>query len=404
VTRDDLGDVRVFNADGNPVPHAVCATADKTAPTVSEQILSVFGLRASQSAAGGSSRIQVETATGTRVNVEEAGAPSMQATPSVHVIDARGVEDALRGVTFDWESPDGASEATVAIQASEDLDQWSTVVVATRLVELSRDGQVLRRARVGLPQRAYQYLRVERIDAGPPLVIRSATAERIATGVDIEPLWFIAEPRSPTEPDTLTYDAARHAPVRYARLLMPQDNSALRVAIETRVDESGTWTSRWGGEVYAIVVDGERRVSPPARFAPTTDRYWRVRISSDASTPVPPQLELGYRPVRLRFLAQGAGPYTVAFGSRRAAPVTPPSCEGLLGDIRTTEREQLIAEAYPTGSMSALGGEAALRPAPKQTPVRLIVLWGVLIVGAGVLVAMALALIKRIRPDGTGSR
>jgi len=34
---------------------------------------------------------------------------------------------------------------------------------------------------------------------------------------------------------------------------------------------------------------------------------------------------------------------------------------------------------------------------PRETPVRLVVLWSVLIVGVGVLVAMALVLLKRVR-------
>jgi hypothetical protein len=400
VTRADLGDVRVFNADGNAVPHAFCFASERTAPTVSQQLLPVFALRASSTGSGGSSRIELQTSSGTQVLVEEAGSASTLAAPSVHVIDARGLEGAVRALTFDWESPDGASEATVALQASDDLDRWATLIPATRLLEVSRDGEVLRRARVGLPERSYHYLRVERVDAGPALVVRSATAERVSTGVDIEPLWFIAEMNPVSEPGSLHYDAARRAPVRYARLLLPVDNSAVRVAIESRPDETAMWVQRWRGEVYAILAGEERRVSPPARFDVTSDRYWRIRLLTDVSTAVPPRLELGYRPVRLRFLAHGVGPYTLAFGSRRAEPLAPPGCESLLTDIRADERAQLLSEAYVSGPMRALGGEASLRPAPKQTSVRLIVLWSVLIAGAGVLIAMALVLLKRVGPTG----
>jgi hypothetical protein len=44
-----------------------------------------------------------------------------------------------------------------------------------------------------------------------------------------------------------------------------------------------------------------------------------------------------------------------------------------------------------------LGGDKALQPVPRETPVRLVVLWSVLIGGVGVLVAMALVLLKRVR-------
>ncbi|HJY36300.1 MAG TPA: DUF3999 family protein, partial [Steroidobacteraceae bacterium] len=78
------------------------------------------------------------------------------------------------------------------------------------------------------------------------------------------------------------------------------------------------------------------------------------------------------------------------------AEVSPASaCDALLADFGSAERSKLVSE----GSLQVarvLGGDTALRPVPKQTPVRLVVLWSVLIVGVGLLVAMALALLKRV--------
>jgi hypothetical protein len=56
---------------------------------------------------------------------------------------------------------------------------------------------------------------------------------------------------------------------------------------------------------------------------------------------------------------------------------------------------QMISEGN-VAAPHALGGEMAFKPLPKKTPVRLFVLWGVLIAGVGVLVAMAFALLKRV--------
>jgi hypothetical protein len=106
-------------------------------------------------------------------------------------------------------------------------------------------------------------------------------------------------------------------------------------------------------------------------------------------------LELGYRPAKLRFLAQGAGPYTLAFGSRRTDTGVAQACEGLFSDLSNRDMEQMIGEAT-LGGLQTLGGDAALRPLPAKTPVRLIALWGVLIAGAGLLIAMAVALLKRV--------
>src|SRR5690606_19605916 len=113
-------------------------------------------------------------------------------------------------------------------------------------------------------------------------------------------------------------------------------------------------------------------------------------------------LELGYRPARLRFLAQGPGPFTVAFGSRRAELAQPAACNGLLADVSAADRERMIEQGY-AGQLVSLGGADALRIPPKKTPVKVVVLWVVLVVGVAVLVWMALSLLKRVRhPPNTG--
>ena len=400
IVRNDLGDLRVFNDAGSVVPHAFCASPTSVEPIVTRESLPVFDLQAgtSQEPVGGT-RVEVQTRDGTQIRVEEndeAAAPS-GTTTWAHVIDARGIEDAIRAIEFDWTSPDGASQASVRIEASDDLDQWRTVVRSSTLVAVAREGQQLQRKTIPLLEQPYEYLRVVRTDNGPPLQIAQVIAERVSRPATIDPVWFTAHPLvSPTNAEKLPFDAVRLAPVTYARLLLPQPNSSVRVSIDSRPDDKAAWQSRWSGEVYQIMKDGERQASPPAEFAATHDRYWQVSYarSSDALNPAP-TLELGYRPSRLRFLAQG-GPYTLAFGSRRAELSPPQACDSLLSNLGQGEVAELVEQGY-VGGVRGLGGETALKPRPKKTPVRLILLWGVLIVGVGLLIGMALTLLKRVR-------
>jgi len=398
VTRADLGDVRVFNADGLAVPHAFCAAPQATEATVTQEDLPVFEVQGATRAQRDGTRVEVQTASGTAVRVQEGDSPVTGAATETlaHVIDARGVTAPLRSIQFEWQSPDGASEAHVGVQASEDLDQWQTVVGASTLLKVSQGDQELRRQTVPLPQRQYKYLRVVRTDRGPPLVIASVIAERVEQPQPIEPLWFAANALVSTENGVLLFDSARLAPATYARLALPQENTSLRVRIDSRPDDKAQWRQQWSGEVYSIVADGQRRVSPPAEFAATPDRYWRVASVKAGETFNPqPVLELGYRPANLRFLAQGAGPFMLAFGSRRAEPAIAQQCGALLADVDTRDLAQMIGEAS-FGPPQSLGGAVALKALPKQTPLRLIVLWGVLIVGVALLVAMALSLLKRV--------
>lgn len=394
ITDSSLSDVRVFNAEGMPVPHAFCAAQETTPPTVEMRPLSIFQLREAPKVSASGAQIEVQTSAGTQVRVQqsESGAAT-ESVPSVHILDARNIDLEVRAIEIDWSSPDGASEARVRIQASEDLDRWNNVVAASTLLQVEGDGQRLGRRRIELPQRRYAYLRVERADGGAPLIIQSASAEAIVPGTAIEPTWFMAQLVS-SQDDGLTFDAGRMAPVQFARLRLPQQNSSVRFDLSSRIDDNATWRERWRGESYSIVTEQEVRASPPARFESTTDRQWRVRLPSDADRNV--RLELGYRPARLRFLAQGSSPYTLAYGSRRAEPASPASCEGLLSDVAAADLAWLVAQGQ-VGAIRNLGGEIALTPLPQKTPVRLIVLWAVLVAGAAGLVAMALSLLRRLK-------
>ena len=396
VTRADLGDLRVFNADGMPVPHAFCAAPSSLAPEVTEKALPVFVLRGREQIYRDNSRVAVETPSGTRVNVEESAATTPELVSGlIHIIDARGTQP-LRAIRFDWRTPDGASEVKVRIETSNDLDRWDTVVPATTLLLAQQGEQELRRERIGLFDREYKYLRVQRIDAGPPLILNKVTAEELAAGAEIDPLWFNATEVSSEEADVLYFDAQHLAPVTYARVRLPQQNSTVNVSLQSRPDDRLPWRTRWTGESYVIVSDTVRRESLPAQFPATSDRHWRMQILKDPQVHQNLMLELGYRPARLRFLAQGPGPFTVAFGSRRAEPAQPAACDGLLANMSAADRERMIEQGF-VDPIVQLGGADALKPLPKKTPVKVVILWGVLVVGVALLVGMALSLLKRVR-------
>jgi hypothetical protein len=396
VTRADLGDLRVFNADGMPVPHAFCTAPSSMEPQVTEKALQVFVLRGRDQVYTDSSRVAVETPSGTRVNVEESSAPEPEVVSGlIHIIDARETQP-LRAIRFDWRSPDGASEVKVRIETSNDLDQWFTAVPAATLLLAQQGGQELRRERIGLFDRGYKYLRVQRIDNGPPLILNSVTAEQVAAAEEIEPMWFSALHMASKEADVLYFDSQHVAPVTYARVRLAQQNSTVSVSLQSRPDEESPWRSRWTGESYIIVSDTVRRESPPAQFQATTDRYWRLQILKDPQVYQDSTLELGYRPAKLRFLAQGPGPFTVAFGSRRAEPAQPAVCDGLLANMSAADRERMIEQGF-ADPIVQLGGTDALKPLPKKTPAKVVVLWVVLVVGVALLVGMALSLLKRVR-------
>lgn len=397
ITRADLGDLRVFNADGTPVPHAFCAAQKKADTETSEQIPSLFELREGQLVSASGERIAVQTPGGTRIDMNWPSKPTSETVSGrVYIIDTDGSSGSMHAIRFDWQSPDGASEVKVRIEGSDDLDRWQTLVPVTTLLRVQNNGQELRRERVELPPMEHRYLRVQRVDSGPPLAIADVRIERAVEAQDIEPMWFNATRQQSSQVEELLFDAEHLAPVTFARLRLPTENSSVSVTIQSRPDTESSWRTRWSGESYLIVSDTSRRESPPAQFEATTDRYWRVHLLKDPEVYQSSLLELGYRPARLRFLTQGPGPFTIAFGSRRAELAQPSHCDGLLADVSAADRERMIDMGYPRETIQ-LGGPDALKPLPKKTSIKVMVLWAVLVIGAGLLVAMAMSLLKRVK-------
>src|SRR5690606_26755540 len=136
VTSSDLRDVREFNADGEPVPHALCAARDSEEPTITEHPAPVFELRDVSGADGEGARIEVQT-DGTRIDVHTGARGSTSRPERIHIIDARSIKRPLRAIRFDWSSADQASQAKVRIEASDDLDRWDTVVAGGALIRAS---------------------------------------------------------------------------------------------------------------------------------------------------------------------------------------------------------------------------------------------------------------------------
>jgi hypothetical protein len=84
----------------------------------------------------------------------------------------------------------------------------------------------------------------------------------------------------------------------------------------------------------------------------------------------------------------------LAFGSYRAQPA-PFTAERLIAFLSPEQRASLPLESAQLGSLKTLGGEAA-RKAPKApVATRTLLLWAVLVLGAGTLVALALRLLKK---------
>lgn len=404
VTRADLGDLGVFNAQGTPVPYALCAAPAPPAVQPADVVLPVFPLRTAKAAAAAAS-VEVEAGGAVNVEVQPAAQPSSggegggATEVGAYVIDARAAANTLGAIRIRWRSADGASELHVRVEDSDDLDQWQTLVPQATLVQAGTGGQALQRERIPLPMGNHAYLRITRNDAGPAPLLDEVLGElRPTAPLAPEALWFEPARQPPDAAHGFPFDAARLAPVASAHITLPSPNMTLQLALQSRPRADGNWRTVWSGTVYSIGAGPRERHSEDPRFAADSDRYWRIQVlqGADSLGAAVPGLRLGFEPARLRFLAQGDGPFLLAYGSVRAPVMPSPGCNGLLQGLPQAELQSMIG-AVQFGAGRTLGGAAALQPPPRPTPLRQILLWAILLAGATAVAWMAMALIRSLR-------
>jgi hypothetical protein len=185
-------------------------------------------------------------------------------------------------------------------------------------------------------------------------------------------------------------------PVQYVDLEFPDPTDAASVTFRSRPGASGDWILRHVGVFYALQESDGALRSQPARIARTTDRHWALETTRQDgwSRGRAARLRIGWHPHELLFLAQGAGPYTLVYGSARARAGEAP-VDAVLSNLTEAERLSRVRPAT-LGPSRSLGGDAALTP---PIPRRQVALWGVLVLAVAALAFAAVRLFRDSTAD-----
>jgi hypothetical protein len=189
------------------------------------------------------------------------------------------------------------------------------------------------------------------------------------------------------------YDTRGMFPVEYVDLEFADATDAAAVSVRSRADTSGDWTPRHDGVFYALQESGTPLRNQPARIGRTHDRYWRIETTrQDAwSRERAPALRIGWHPHEILFLARGAAPYTLVYGSAQTQAAEAP-VDAVLSNLADADRTSRVRLAT-LGPSRTLGGAAALEP---PLPRRQLALWGMLVIAVAALAAVAVRLLRDV--------
>lgn len=412
ITRPDLGDVRVFNADGEPVPFALEPRPPQRAQKPQPIAVRYFPLYGEQPSDLDGLRLKVEkSGAGTVVSVKsESGEALAKRRLLAYLVDVSALKQPYEALELDWRQ-DSASYATnLRIEASDDLKSWTTVVSQAPLVRVDHDGQRLEQRSVEFQPRTAKYLRLSwpafaRADGPGRAEPLELTGVMVRTGdIALEPerAWKETLPEAGERPGEYLYDLGGQFPIERVRFTLPQENTIARVELLSRADPRRDWQLVTGGVIYRLTQQGHQVSSPDLTVPTNADRYWLLRVDQKGGGLGSglPRLSAGWVPQKLVFAARGKEPFQIAYGSSKVQAAAYP-IETVVPGWRSDQRPKLVhAELLPE---RLLGGAAALH---RPFNYRVWGLWSVLALGVVLLAWMAWRLSKQMQmqsPPPTGA-
>jgi hypothetical protein len=395
--RRDLGDVRIFNASGEPVPYAFTR---RELPRVPATLQTVRFFPLYGDAAKGLDATTVRVLRNTRgtvvnVAVNERSAPARRQLLG-YLLDPGELESAKDALSLEWDAKDRFT-AQARVEGSDDLKQWSTITANAPILSLQHAGASLERSRIELRGAGARYLRLSL--AGVPDNFRLKEV-RLELRPDVpQPTreWLTLPGTRAKADGEWIFDTAGHFPVDRVRLHLPQLNTVAQVQFQTRERVDDNWRYVTSSIVYRLA--GEV-TNPDIALPANIDRYWLLKVEQKGGGlgAGEVKLEIGWMAHEVIFAARGAPPFMLAYGNDK-------SKAGALAVSAVTPNDASVARPAKVG---AIAGAAATPPSPFTEPVRFVrqlsqsrdvkrwALWAALIAGVVLLAWMALRLLRDV--------
>ena len=323
VTRQTLEDLRVFSREGRIVPHVIRRPVALQIERPAPRPLPFFPLRSRVDEPASSRTLRIVTNNrGEIVGATTVEPPSTAVERVVaYLIDTRGLDEMPEKLELEWKGQTATGFAvTVDLHASDDLSDWRKVADRITLADLRSTNAALLRREVDLPALKVNYLRLEWPSSLQDVQLSAVRAIFPPTQQPPGRLTLrVIGVRSSDAQNAYEFDTDGFRPIDRARLeFQDQRNVVIEAVLLSRNRTEERWRRRGSAVFYDLDSHGTQIVGAPAAFPSASDRFWRAEIAGLQSGPgSAPTLELSWVPDLLTAMAQGQGPYTVAFGSHR---------------------------------------------------------------------------------------
>lgn len=391
VTDPSLRDAGVYNADGQPVPRQFTGPQHGEPKEVRDPSLVLVPVTGPPDQPADRLRLLMRQEGRDTTVTLDAAATTSDSGPgtgqrlTAYLVDLGEDAEALDYLELSWPASQQGLMGRVSLHDSDALQGWRRVDQAT-IADLAWDDTRILRNRLRLGRDTARYLRITWSGLPDSFSLDGISGIRLERENHVRHDWLELEPAAVIEPGReYHFDAGAVPPFDRARVLLSGENAVLRATLQYRYDADAPWRPAHQGVFFHVLRDGLEVSSDAAAFTPTSAPHWRLLVDAGTVT-APPRLALGWPVGRLRFVAQGPGPYQLVAGRGRdriegfpqQARLGDPALFGLLPDDAPAGDARLAARTVNAGPEAL---QVNVRPLG-----RLVLLWAGL-VGAVLLVA-----------------
>ncbi|MDB6143319.1 MAG: hypothetical protein JWP80_2363 [Pseudomonas sp.] len=392
-SQTDLGDLRVFNAEGQAQAYSMTQADAQRRENLPPTPVKWFALYNSSDTDDKAPTVRVQrSASGTLVEVQPQG--QIEAGEEVlrgWLLDTSAIKAPLEQLILDWSSErDGFQR--FSIEASDDLQHWQSWGEG-QVARLSFADERVEQREVTLPGKSARYLRL--LWQNPHTAPTLTAAQLISTNPDSLPLplvWSQPQPGSTLKAGEYSWQLPNALAVERIKVDISQANSLAPVTLSGRNDAKGQWQIMGGGVLYRLSQNGQDVVQDQLQLSGRAVQQLKLDVDERGGGlgATAPTLTFAVRATQLVFLAKGAGPFELAIGSSTVKAANLPLTT-LIPDYNPRTLVTLGTAQLAATPIVAASPAIAVETGPDW---KRIGLWAVLLLGVVFLGWMALSLLR----------
>jgi hypothetical protein len=399
VTNPALRDAGVYNGDGSPVPRMFAQAGDEREPIERSNPLPTLPLFETVERRPDEDGLVIERegdSTQFKFDLGDLLEPAEDQRLVEYIVDTRQTDDIPVALDLVWAQMEPGFMGRVMVDGGNDLQIWSLIGSAV-VAYLREDAASIEQRRVRLRRGDFDFLRL-RWEGLPENWRLSQVMGVYVDGTADAVRKFVTLESTSIDPDDggriFTFGGAPM--VDQVRIVLPVPNTVISASIFFWGERREQWITAGHGSYHHIIRDNNAVMSNPLSIKKARTSQFKVVVTRGPAD-VELQLEVGWRPDKLLFLAQGQPPFTLAAGSADDETSQYPQ-HRIFGD------RSLAALAESNGGVVAaslgpryqLGGPDRL-VATRSINWRTLLLWFGLILGVVFVGFMASKTIRELR-------